>query len=72
MLNLCRYAPEEGDPWDFDRNGDIPAWERDEDTRPEDRSPNGYIDLLTWQSRRIRLHPETRHDGSAVVNNVQS
>ena len=28
-LNLCRYAPEEGDPWDFDRENDMPAWERE-------------------------------------------
>ncbi len=70
MLNLCRYAPEEGDPWDFNRDHDIPAWERDEETRPEDRSPIGYIDLLTWQSRRIRLQPETEQDGSTVVKNV--
>ena len=70
MLNLCRYAPQDGAPWDFNPDRDIPAWERDEETRPEDRSPAGYIDLLTWQSRRIRLQPETEQDGSAVVRNV--
>ena len=70
MLNLCRYAPQQGDPWDFNRDHDIPAWERDEETRPEDRAPAGYIDLLTWQSRRIRIQPETEQDGSTVVKNV--
>ena len=70
MLNLCRYAPEQGDPWDFNRDHDMPAWERDEETRPEDRNPAGYIDLLTWQSRRIRLQPETEREGSTVVKNV--
>ena len=70
MLNLCRYVPEEGAPWDFDRDLDVPAWERDEATRPEDRSPDGYIDLLTWQSRRIRLQPEIGEDGATVVKNV--
>ena len=70
MLNLCRYAPQQGDPWDFNCDDDIPAWERDEKTRPEDRRPVGYIDLLTWQSRRIRLQPETEQDGSTVVKNV--
>ena len=34
MLNLCRYAPGEGDPWVFDRERDIPAWERDEENAP--------------------------------------
>ena len=70
MLNLCRYAPEQGDPWDFNRDHDIPAWERDEVPQAEDRNPAGYIDLITWQSRRIRLQPETEQDGSTVVKNV--
>ena len=70
MLNLCRYAPEQGDPWNFNRDHDIPAWERDEATLPQDRSPAGHIDLLTWQSRRIRLQPETEQDGGTVVKNV--
>ena len=70
MLNLCRYAPEEGDPWHFDRDLDVPAWERDEATRPEDRIPDGYIDLLTWQSRRIRLQPQQGENGATVVKNV--
>lgn len=70
MLNMCRYVPEEGDPWSFDRNQDLPAWERDEVIRPEDRIPGGYIDLLTWQSRRIRLQPETTEDGTTVVKSV--
>ncbi len=70
MLNLCRYAPEDEEPWPFNRDEDVPAWERDEETRPEDRRPAGYIDLLTWQSRRIRLQPETGQDGGTVVKNV--
>ena len=44
--------------------------ERNEETHPEERIPAGYIDLLTWQSRRVRLQPETAHDGSTVVKNV--
>ena len=70
MLNLCQYAPEQGDPWAFNRDHDIPAWERDEALHAEDRNPAGYIDLLTWQSRRIRLQPEIEQDGSTVVKNV--
>ena len=70
MLNLHRYAPEEGYPWYFNRDHDLPAWERNEETHPEERIPAGYIDLLTWQSRRVRLQPETAHDGSTVVKNV--
>lgn len=51
--------------------GDHPVWERARDTaaqRPgghqeEGVVPTGPADLLTWQSRRIRLH----HDGGVVV-----
>ena len=67
MLNLIRYHPREGDPFSFDEREDLPAWERDDEVRAEDRRPDGYLDLLTWQSRRIRLHPEQMNDGKAVV-----
>ena len=69
-LNLCRYFPEEGDPWDFARNRDMPAWEREYETAREERSPDGYLDLLTWQSRRILLMPEEDDFGNTVVRKV--
>lgn len=40
-----------------DLPADLPAWERDQPTAPETRAPDGLVDLLTWQSRRIRLIP---------------
>jgi CRISPR system Cascade subunit CasA len=67
MLNLYRYSPVNGEPWEFDPTRDKPAWERDEPTRAEDRAPDGYLDLLTWQSRRMRLWPEEGQDGEPVV-----
>lgn len=67
MLNLVRYQPAVGWPWHFDAARDRPAWERPEPARPEDRYPNGYLDLLTWQSRRLRLLPEVTEDGAVVV-----
>ena len=70
MLNLCRYAPQEGEPWDFDPSDDIPAWERDDDTQSQKRMPDGYIDLLTWQSRRVRLEPSEALDGNMVIRRV--
>ena len=70
VLNLCRYAPEDGQPWGFNGDRDIPAWEREGETRPEERNPDGYIDLLTWQSRRILLEPEITAAGHTVVRNV--
>lgn len=66
-LNLHCYSPEDGVPWDFDRARDRPAWERDEGVLPEERYPDGYLDLLTWQSRRIRLWPEAEASGRLLV-----
>lgn len=70
ILNLHRYCPQEGEPFDFDEAEDLPAWERDEETRPEERRPKGYLDLLTWQSRRIKFHPEENADGTVTVRKV--
>lgn len=69
MLNLVAYDPEEGKPFEF-RGDDRPAWERDQGPKPADRRPDGYLDLLTWQSRRILLLPETKPDGTVVVPGV--
>lgn len=56
MLNLHRYDGEENP---FPASGaDRPAWERDTPTRPANRDLTGYLDLLTWQSRQVRLYPE--------------
>ena len=40
-----------------DADDDLPAWEREEPTEAATRTPTGLVDLLTWQSRRIRLIP---------------
>ena len=70
LLNLHRYAPDQGEPWDFRPERDCPGWEGDEPTTSGDRMPNGYLDLLTWQSRRIRLEPVRGSSGSLVVQRV--
>jgi CRISPR system Cascade subunit CasA len=46
---------------------DRPAWERDDPTRPGDRTPDGYLDLLTWQSRRVRLVPDENRGQTTVT-----
>ena len=38
---------------------DAPAWELDAPTSGETRRPFGYLDYLTWQSRQIRLVPNS-------------
>lgn len=67
MLNWVRYSPSDGQPFPF-HGDDQPAWERDEPTAPVERIPVGYVDLLTWQSRRILLLPATAPDGQVIVD----
>ena len=69
MLNLHRYNRRDEEPFAMDAD-DAPAWERDAETKAEDRRLRGYLDLLTWQSRRIRLHPTEGPDGTFAVRSV--
>jgi CRISPR system Cascade subunit CasA len=71
MLNLHRYDAKDGEPFEFkNADKDVPAWERIEPVKAEDREPNGYIDLLTWQSRRVRLQPSLNRDDNICVKHV--
>jgi len=70
MLNLHRYHRADEQPFPLMSRDDAPAWERDGETVAEDRRPNGYLDWLTWQSRRIRLHPTEESGGTAMVRHV--
>ena len=65
MLNLMGYGPKlpiRGSG----RGPDLPAWEQRHPASPAKAgtAPLGYLDYLTWQSRRIHLYPEP--DGSGV------
>lgn len=60
LLNLHRYNRGDEEPFRATQS-DAPAWERGT-PKGVDRPPDGYLDLLTWQSRRILLLP--RQDGS--------
>ncbi|HXG84298.1 MAG TPA: type I-E CRISPR-associated protein Cse1/CasA [Pyrinomonadaceae bacterium] len=68
LFNLHRYDGEQN-PFPFDFSEDLPAWERDEETEAVERLPDGYVDLLTWQARRIFLQPEQTADGATIVKN---
>lgn len=50
------------------RPGDRPQWDADAPATAEwrTRAPSGLLDLLTWQSRRIRLIPEPDPSGPIV------
>lgn len=55
-LNLLPYNAERPIPR---RGDDAPAWEHDPAPEPDAAGtpPRGYVDYLTWQSRRIHLLP---------------
>lgn len=55
LLNLVRYDGSDDAPFAFEPKRDQPAWEAPGPAGPEERAPFGYLDLLTWQSRRILL-----------------
>jgi len=55
LLNLVRYDGPAKEPFEFDSEHDLPAWEHDQPTRRDTRRPRGYLDLLTWQSRQVLL-----------------
>ncbi len=56
------------------RPNDVPQWcEEQPQTGHWEPSPErvpGLLALLTWQSRRIRLHPSILDDGTVVVDRV--
>lgn len=56
LLNLMLYDPANDEP--IPGHGvDLPAWEQAPLDAPVKRVPSGYLDYLTWQSRRILLCP---------------
>lgn len=64
MLNLIRY--DEYQPLPL-VGKDLPQWEQEVPAEPDHQGtiPAGYLDYLTWQSRRIELIPTD--DGTEVV-----
>lgn len=70
LFNLHWYNAEEEEPFSFNYSKDLPAWERDAETQAVERLPDGYVDLLTWQARRIFLQPEQDKNGKIIVKNT--
>lgn len=69
MLNLHHYDHRDEEPFAMQPD-DAPAWERDDETQAADRLPKGYLDLLTWQSRRLRLQPDDAGAGTVTIRRV--
>lgn len=70
LFNLHWYNEQDEEPFPFNYLKDLPAWERDAETQAIERLPDGYVDLLTWQARRILLQPEQNENGETVVKNT--
>jgi CRISPR system Cascade subunit CasA len=70
MLNWIRYNRDDDVPFPFGTDDDKPAWEREGGAQPVPRLPDGLVDLLTWQSRRILLIPDTSPEGTTCVRDA--
>ncbi|MEU3273288.1 type I-E CRISPR-associated protein Cse1/CasA [Saccharomonospora sp. NPDC006951] len=67
LLNTCEYDPASDKPWSS-ANEDRPAWEAEVPApEPDERMPYGWLDLLTWPSRRVLLRPAII-DGALAVD----
>lgn len=52
----------------------MPVWEEEQLSSPQkkERRPSGYCELLTWQSRRVRLFPSDRNNPHLVTGVLYS
>ncbi len=66
LLNMIQYPP--NTLFEPQTERDAPAWEMD-DPYTHRTFPFGYLDYLTWQNRRILLHPEWV-DGVLTVRSI--
>ena len=65
-LNLIRYPDRANDAVMPCIRLDAPAWEMDDPCKPDRSVPFGYLDYLTWQSRRVLLLPKTLGRGRSL------
>ena len=70
ILNFHAYNEADESPFKFTYKNDLPAWEREDETEVKERQTAGYVDLLTWQARRILLQPETNKNGETFIKNT--
>ena len=66
-LNLLRY-PTRDDVLPHDHGKDAPSWEMADPFNPSRSMPFGYLDYLTWLSRRILLIPEQQNGQVRVLS----
>jgi CRISPR system Cascade subunit CasA len=68
LLNMVLYSKERPFPI---LEKDLPAWEREDAFEPDRAKPDGYLDYLTWQSRKVLLHADET-DGRVKVVQVDN
>jgi CRISPR system Cascade subunit CasA len=66
-LNLHKLNYDDEEPFPGDAAKDAPVWERDEPLLPGERLPFGYLDYLTWNSRRVWLKHQEGPSGELWV-----
>ncbi len=64
-LNLLSYPDEKRNNMASSR-ADQPNWEKDDPYQPVRNIPEGYLDYLTWQSRRVLFIPEGNESAPEV------
>lgn len=69
LLGMVHYDPEDDAPI-RGTSHDAPAWEQEAAARAGTRPCRGYLDYLTWNSRRIRLEVRAGPDGQMRVHRV--
>jgi CRISPR system Cascade subunit CasA len=69
LLNFHQYHVASGQPFPV-IGEDLPWWELGKEPEAGDSIPAGYLDLLTWQSRRIRLIPTATLSQRKVIEKV--
>ncbi len=69
LLNMPDYSASDEAPLPTQWY-DAPAWELEDPLTPERDQPHGYLDLLTWQTRSIHLHPERNATNEIIVRMV--
>lgn len=72
-LNLIRYDMDEGLPFPKTnaKYADSPAWESEDAYKPIRDIPLGYLDYLTWQSRKLLLLPQLDANGEVEVSRIK-
>lgn len=65
LLNTPIYDPSSGQPFQCsNRDEDMPVWERGSSIATAKRDPAGWLDLLTYPSRRIELIPSSPYNAN--------